>query len=93
MTILLAEMVALFSDLKNNLQGLRNAAAVDLSTTDAVLTTPSRRLFIGNGGVLKVDMAGGQTVTFVGVPAGYSDLSVTRVYKGATSCTNIVALW
>lgn len=59
-------------------------------TTD--LTHPTRALVIGAAGNLKVDMAGGETVTFTAV-YGRIPISVTRVYATGTTATSIVAIW
>lgn len=71
----------------------RNAFAVTPNdSTD--LTFTARGLYIGGGGDVKLDTAQGDTVTFVGVPAG-SVLPVTaaRVYSTDTTATSIVAIW
>lgn len=51
-------------------------------------------LYVGGAGDLTVDTIGGDTVTFVAVPAGsFIPVQVTRVYAAGTTATSIVALW
>lgn len=71
------------------------ADATLLVTSDTVdLVTPSRSLYIGGAGTLKVTMAGGTTLTFTAVPAGViMPLIVTRVWAIGTTATNIIALY
>lgn len=70
-----------------------NAAAVT-PNDGADLTTATRYVYIGGAGAMKVDMVGGQTVTFTGLLAGnVYRLRVTRIYATGTTVTNIVALW
>lgn len=60
---------------------------------DTVLQNDLRALYVGGAGNLSVVTAGGQTVTFNGVPAGYIlPISVTRVRATDTTATNILAL-
>jgi len=76
-------------------------SALDWPATKADAVTPSdstdltyipRALYIGGEGNLKVDMAGGGTVTFASVPVGVFPIRVTRVYSTGTAATNIIAL-
>ena len=57
---------------------------------------PTRGIFIGGAGNLKVNMASGNAVTLV-IPAGACgftlDLCVRRVYTTGTSCTGIITLY
>ena len=61
---------------------------------DTDLTVFSRALWIGSAGDLKVTMVNGQTVTFVGCPAGdWMPLRVSRVHNTDTTADDIVAVW
>lgn len=85
-----------------NIQAL-NAAAVtpsdstDLTLSGATITAGTNNgpaLYIGGAGDVKVTMYGGQTVTFVGVPAGsFLPIQVKRVWSTGTTATSILALW
>ena len=69
-----------------------DAAAVTPADDGAL--RPTRALYVGGAGNLKVDMALGSTVTFVGALAGtVLPLQVTRVYSTDTTATDIVALY
>jgi hypothetical protein len=70
-----------------------NAAAVTPNdSTDLTYTT--RALFVGGAGNIAVTMAGGQSVTFTGVPAGaLLPIRVTRVLSTGTTATTITAIW
>jgi len=51
-------------------------------------------LYVGSGGDLKVLTAGGDTVTFAGVPTGsFIPVQVLRVFSTDTTASSIVALW
>ena len=70
----------------------RSAVAVTPHDTNAIPTTLA--LYVGGAGGLKVDMAGGGTVTFAAVPAGsVLPIQAVRVYATGTAATNIVALY
>jgi hypothetical protein len=60
-------------------------------------TAPTRALYIGTTGDLKVNMADGTTVSFVAIPAGtVLPISVTRVFatgQPGSIATNVVALY
>ena len=53
----------------------------------------SRALHIGIGGDLRVTMAGGPTVTFRGLSAGWHPLRVSRIHASGTTASDIVAGW
>ena len=76
-----------------NTQAAVSAAAVTPSDGSDLPITPTRALYIGNTGALKVDMADGSTVTFANCPAGVLPISVKRVYSTGTAATNIAALY
>lgn len=70
------------------------AAAIDTSGGDATLATPSRGLYVGVAGDVKVDMATGGTVTFKAMAAGVvHPLSVKKVYQTGTTATNLVSVY
>jgi len=51
-------------------------------------------LYSGTGGDIRVMTAGGDDVTFVGVPAGtFMPVQVTRVFATGTAATDIMACW
>lgn len=70
-----------------------DAAVVVLSDTVDIVTGPSRALYIGVAGALKVITVDGSTVTFPNVVAGKLDLQVTRVFTTGTAATGIIALY
>lgn len=68
------------------------AAAITKSDT-ANLATPSV-VYVGGTGNVKVTTAQGDTVTFVGVPAGFViPVQVLRVWSTDTTATNMVAIY
>mgnify|MGYP003649594106 CR=1 FL=1 len=51
-------------------------------------------LYVGVGGILKVETASGDIITFQGVPTGsFFPVQVVKVYATTTTATDIVALW
>jgi hypothetical protein len=51
-------------------------------------------LYVGTGGILRVLTAGGDDITFQGVPNGtFIPVQVVRVFDTTTTALNIVALW
>lgn len=74
-------------------QPARHAAAITPdNSTD--LTTATRGLYVGGAGDVAAIMAGGETVTFVGLAAGVvHPLSVARVKATGTTATGIVGVW
>lgn len=71
-----------------------NAAAVT-PADDGSIDPPTRALYIGGAGDVKVDMVGtGTAVIFAGLAAGTMlPIRVTRVYDADTNATSIVALY
>lgn len=58
------------------------------------LATPSRGLYVGTTGNIKVDMFGeGTAVLFTAVPVGVLPIRVTRVYATDTDASTIIALY
>lgn len=77
-----------------NMLGPGGAGAnVDISIADATITR-CKRLYVGVGGDVKVDLEGGGTgLTFKNVPSGgYLFEKITKVYKTGTTATNMIAL-
>lgn len=70
-----------------------DARAVTPSDTDDIAGGPARALYVGGAGTVVLVTRSGNTVTFVGVPAG-SILPVdTKRVKTDTTATNLVALF
>lgn len=68
--------------------------AATITPSDSLNIGPvSRALFIGTAGNLNVTMAGGQTVLFSNIGAGWHPLRVTRVLSTLTTASGIVAVW
>lgn len=71
----------------------RRAANVVPSDT-ALLPDPTRGLYVGSVGNVRVDMVSGGTVTFASVPAGVLlPIQVERVYATGTTALSIIALY
>lgn len=65
-----------------------------VTASDSAKIKPTRGLYIGGAGNIKVDTAGGSTVTLNGAAAGsILPVSVDRVYSTGTTATNIIALY
>lgn len=70
------------------------AAAVAPNDGADLAVKPTRGLFIGGAGNLKVTMEDGSTPTFTGVVAGsVLRLKVVRVWATGTTATNILGLY
>lgn len=71
----------------------RRAAAITTSDTTEY-EEPTRAIYVGGSGNLRVDMVSGGTVTFTGLAAGtILPVQVTRVYAASTTATNLLALY
>lgn len=70
-------------------------AAVITKSDSTIYPEPTRAIYVGGAGNIKVDMADGSTaITFFSVPAGMIlPIQVTRVYSADTTATNMVALY
>ena len=67
--------------------------AVSVTPSDTInLTDPVSSLYIGVTGNIKVDMASGETVTFLSVPVGVLNIAVKKVYATGTTATSIIGL-
>lgn len=81
-------------DLLYGLPGCSNAVAIDVSSADATLAPPSRCLYVGTGGTVKVDMVGtGTGVSFTSVANGtYLNVRASKIYHTGTNAAAIVSL-
>jgi hypothetical protein len=69
-------------------------AAFAITPNDTANINPTRGVYVGGTGTLKVDMADGSTVTFTGILAGQvHPLAVRRVYATGTSATTIIGIY
>ena len=70
----------------------RQAFAIGTAAYGTALSTTTRALYVGTGGTVVAEMAGGNTVTFAGVQDG-SILPIRVTALGtATTATGIVGL-
>lgn len=70
------------------------AVAVTPADGSDLSLAPTRGLYIGVSGDVKVDMLGGDTaITFKAAPVGVLPIRVKRVYSTGTTATNILALY
>lgn len=71
-----------------------SAAAVAITPNDTTRITPTRGLYVGVSGDVKVIMLDGTTVTFTDLAAGViHPITCVLVYSTGTTATNIVALY
>lgn len=71
----------------------RRASAITTSDT-ATSEDPTRGIYVGSAGNIKVDMVSGGTVTFANVPSGVIlPIQVTRVYATGTTATQMIGLY
>jgi hypothetical protein len=72
-----------------------DAVAVTPNNSADLARIPTRALYIGGAGDVKVDMAGaGTAVVFAGLAAGtILPIRVDRVYSTDTTATSVVALY
>lgn len=70
-------------------------SAEAVTPSDSTVLKPTRGLYIGTAGDVKVDMAErGTAVIFVGLQAGtLLPVQVTKVYSTDTDATDILALY
>ncbi len=68
--------------------------AIDVSSVDADLSAqPSRAIYVGVTGDVKVDMLGGGTgIIFKAAPVGILPIRAMKVYHTGSTATNMVAL-
>jgi hypothetical protein len=70
---------------------ITGADAVDLTSTDYTTTIPTRAVYVGTAGDLKVTTADGDTVTYANCPAGRHPIQVTKIFKTGTGALGIIA--
>lgn len=68
-------------------------ALVDYSGGDVTLSFTSRAVYVGTAGVLKVDTAGGETITTPSLAAGWHRLRITKVYQTGSAATGLMVAW
>ena len=67
---------------------------VAVTPSDSTTLTTSRALYVGGAGDVAALTVGGDSVTFVAVPAGtVLPIRVTKVLATGTTATSILALW
>ena len=78
-------------DMEKSGPATRAEAVTPADSSD--LTNVARALFVGTGGNLKVEMQGGDVITFTGVIGGtLYPFAVTKVFSGSTTASNITAI-
>ena len=83
-----------FKDAVYGLSSIPLNAAVVVPSDTVDLSDVCRRIHVGVGGDLKVDMKGIGTVTFKNIPTGGEKTGAfTRVYATGTTATDMVAEW
>jgi hypothetical protein len=71
----------------------RRASSVTTSD-EVVYAEPTRAIYVGGSGNLRVDMVSGGTVTFIGLSAGtVLPVQAIRIYATSTTATNLLALY
>ena len=71
----------------------RDAVEVDTSSADVEFTYETNGLHVGVAGTVKVDMAGGSTVTFTCVAGALYPYAVTKIYKVGTTASLILGIF
>lgn len=83
-----------FSDFPTNLTAPAREGAVVTPNDQTDLTVLPRALFVGQGGAVAVNLAGGQSVVFSGLASGtILPVRPRRVLATGTTATAIIALW
>lgn len=86
-------MADIFEDRSPGLESPGYRAAEVLPSDTADLTFTCRAIYVGVPGDLRVTLAGGDTVTFSNVAAGFLPVRVSRVHLSGTTADAIVAVW
>lgn len=68
-----------------------NGFEIESSDTE-VFAIPTRAIYVGAPGNLKVTMAGGAVLTFANVPAGLLPIEATKVWEVGTTASSLVGL-
>jgi hypothetical protein len=77
----------------DNTSPASGAAAVTTPSDDSNIA-PTRGVYVGTTGTLKVMMINGDVVTFSSIAAGVvHPLQIVRIYETGTNADNIVALY
>lgn len=71
--------------------GAQNYVIYNSPLNSGLATSPT--LYVGGAGSIYAETEGGQLVVFSGVPVGFFNVFVRRVYATNTTATNIVALF
>lgn len=79
------------------------ASSLEAPARDGATLTPSdsapiavmtRAVYVGTGGDLRVEMAGGQELTFANVQGGtFLPLRITRLFQTGTNAGGVVGIW
>ena len=77
-----------------NIEAVAPATDADAITpNDSTVITPTRGVYVGVSGDLKVTLIDGSAVTFVGIAAGVvHPLQVVVIWSTGTDATDIIAL-
>lgn len=69
-------------------------SAAEVTFNDSSLINPTRAIYVGSTGNVKVDFVDGTTVTFSSVSAGtLLPIRVNKIYSTGTTATDIIALY
>ena len=82
-----------FAHYSPSLDGPAAHGSVVVPNDSADLATASRALWIGEGGNLSVTLVGGETLTFIGLTAGWHPLRVIRIHATGTTAGSMIAVW
>jgi len=83
-----------FSNFREGLSAPADNAASVTPHDSNDLSIVTRGIYVGTSGDLKVDLSGGDTVTFANIAAGViHPLRVQRVYSTGTTATDIVGVY
>lgn len=81
-----------YQNLSGDLRSPASYAAAVTPSDTAPLAVASKRLWVGGAGNVALVTVGGDSVTYVGVPAGtYLQVRAQQVMATGTTATNIIA--
>jgi hypothetical protein len=74
-------------------RSIDQARAIDLTSTDATFSSPTRSIYVGTGGDLIVELSGasGVQVTYKVLAGQRQVISASKVIKIGTTASNLVA--